>query len=161
MRDTDLPSPGLLSNGFLLRRTAAIAISAIQIQAQKTAGGKTPAAAKLSAFFAGCVTALAGLVDIVAVTVSTRVRTAANTATVTFTGPVMPSTSVPITAVVVQATGAGAIRPTTKVVMTGSTMVVTATGAVATDVITYTAPAALYAEDQEGNKIATFTGVLA
>jgi hypothetical protein len=160
MRDTDLPSPGLLSNGFLLRRTAAIAISAIQIQAGKTAGGKTPAAAKLQAFFTGCATTLNALVDVIAQTVSTRVRTAANTATVTFTGALMPSTSVPTSAFAVVSSGA-VVRPVTKVVVTGSTIVVTATGAIATDTITYTAPATLYAEDQEGNKLASFTGVLA
>lgn len=162
MRDTNLVSPGILSNGFTLRREAAKAISTIEIAASKTAGHKTQAAARLSAFFTSCVTALSGFVDIVAETVSTRVRTAANTATVTFTGALDPSTSVPLSAFVVQATAAGAIRPTTAVVVTGSTVVVTATGAIATDVITYTKPTTgIVVRDAAGNPVATFTGVLA
>jgi hypothetical protein len=161
MRDTNLVSPGVLSNGFQLRREAAKAISTVEILASKTPGGKTAQAARLSAFFTSCLSALAGFVDTVAETVSSRVRTAANTATVTFTGALDPSTSVPLTAFVVQATGGGAIRPTTAVVVTGSTIVVTATGAIATDVITYTAPATLYVRDAAQNKIANFTGALA
>lgn len=162
MRDTNLTSPGILSNGFTLRREAAKAISTIEIAASKTAGGKTQAAARLQAFFTSCFNALTAYVDINAETVSTRVRTAANTATVTFTGALDPSTSVPLSAFVVQATAAGALRPVTAVRVTGSTIVVTATGAIATDVITYTRPTTgIVARDAAGNALATFTGVLA
>lgn len=162
MRDTNLVSPGILSNGFQLRREAAKAISTVEILASKTVGHKTAQAARLSAFFQSCLTALSGFVDIVAETVSTRVRTAANTATVTFTGALSPSTSVNLTSFVVQATAAGAIRPVTAIVVSGSTVVVTATGAIATDVITYTHPTdGSGVRDAASNFIANFTGVLA
>lgn len=54
MRDTNLKSPGILSNGYLLRRTASAAISTIEIAARKTVGGQTVGATKLRAFFLDC-----------------------------------------------------------------------------------------------------------
>ena len=167
MRDTSIVSPGVLSNGFLIRREAAKAISTIEIQAARTAGGKTPAAARLKAFFDDCSSKLVAFVDIVAQTVSTRVRTAANTAVVTFTGPMTPSTSVPLSSIVFTPA-----RTVTAIVVSGSTVTVTATGVIVGDTITYTPPAvigqtgnpygsSMGIHDQEGNRIPTFTGVLA
>lgn len=168
MRDTALPSPGILSQGFLLRRTAAAAISAVEITARLTPGGKTKGAAQLSAFFTACVAALASLVEVVLPTVTTRVRTAVNTAVVTFNEPLDPSTSVPLTSIVFTPA-----RVVTAIVVSGSTVTVTATGVIATDTITYTPPAAaagqagpdgvktLGIKDRAGNLAATFTGVLA
>lgn len=162
MRDTNLTSPGILSNGFTLRREAAKAISTIEIAASKTPGGKTDAAHRLAAFFASCSAALTAFVESTIATVSTRVRTAANTATVTFTGPLSPSTSVPLSAFVVQGASSGPLRPVTSVVVTGSTIVVTATGAIATDIIAYTRPLnGADIRDQAGGFIANFAGALA
>ena len=168
MRVDTLLSPGILSQGFLLRKTAAQAISSIEITAKVTPGGKTAAAARLSAFFSDCVTKLATYVEVVLATVTTRVRTAVNTATITFTEELQPSTSVPLTSVVFSP-----VRTVTAITVTGSTMVITATGVVATDTITYTPPVpaiqsagnpvlqSLGARDLAGNLVATFTGVLA
>lgn len=54
MREQDLPSPGSGAKGFVLRRVAAQAISAMQVSAPKYTTGQHPAAAALSAFFAAC-----------------------------------------------------------------------------------------------------------
>lgn len=156
MRDTTLVSPGVLSNGFLLRREAAKAISTIEIQAARTAGGKTAAAARLSAFFADCVTKLAGMVDAVAETVSTRVRTSSTVATITFTGALTESAAVPLSAFTIGA------RVLSSVVVTGSTIVITGVAITAGDIVTYTPPGgANDARDAAGNLLATFTGALA
>jgi len=167
MRDTALTYPGVLSNGYKLRSEAAKAISTVEIAARATSGGKTAGAAKLSAFFASCVAALATYIEAVLPTVVTRVRTAANTATITMSEALNPSTSVPLTSVVFSPA-----RTVTAIVVTGSTIVVTATGVIATDTITYTPPSAvagagnatatyLGVTDLAGNAVATFTGVLA
>jgi hypothetical protein len=54
-------------------------------------------------------------------------------------------------------------RTVTAVNVTGSTIVITATGVIATDSVAYTAPGipAGGALDQEGNALASFSGVLA
>lgn len=168
MRDTNIVSPGLLSNGFLLRREAAKAISAIEIQAARTSGGKTQAAAKLSAFFADCVSKLAGFVEAVLPTVTTRVRTSATVATITFSEALQPSSgSIPLSSVVFSP-----VRVISNIATTGSTMVITGVGITAGDTITYTPPAVTYSagspqpkslgvKDLAGNVAATFTGVLA
>lgn len=159
MRDTSLTSPGILSNGFLLRREAAKAISTVEIASRATAGGKTKGAAQLSAFFASCVTALSTLVEVVLPTVSTRVRTNSTTATITFNEALDPSTSVPVSAFTIGA------RVLSAVVVTGSTVVITGVAITAGDTVTYTPPAApnahLGVKDLAGNLAATFTGVLA
>lgn len=168
MRDTTLPSPGVLAQGHNLRRTAAAAISAIEITARRTPGGKTLGARQLSDFFTACAASLSTLVDSVLATVVSRVRTGVNTATVTMSEALDPSTSVPLSCFVFSPS-----RVVTAVVVTGSTIVVTATGVIATDTITYTPPAApvpasaedgrkhLGVKDLAGNPIATFTGILA
>lgn len=155
MRDTSLTSPGLLSNGFLLRREAAKAISAIEIAARATSGGKTSSAKQLKAFFDSCSSALTALVDSVLPTVTTRVRTAANTVVITCSEPLSPSTSVPLTSFVF-----APARTVTAVVVSGSTITITATGALAGDTVAYTAPtngsAHLGVQDLAGNKLASF-----
>lgn len=166
MRDTSIVSPGLLSNGFLLRREAAKAISAIEMQAARTPGGKTQAAAKLSAFFTDCVSKLSTLIEAVLATVSTRVRTNSTTATITMTEALQPSTSVPLSCFTIGA------RVLSGVVVTGSTIVITGVAITAADVVTYTPPAltpsagnptgqSLGVRDLAGNLVATFTGALA
>lgn len=168
MRDTTLPSPGVLAQGHNLRRTAAAAISAVEITARRTPGGKTLGARQLSDFFTACATSLASLVDATLATVVSRVRTGANTAVVTMSEALDPSTSVPLTSIVFTPA-----RVVTAIVVAGSTITVTATGVIATDTITYTPPAApvpgvaedgrkhLGVKDLAGNPVATFTGVLA
>lgn len=167
MRDTSIVSPGILSNGFLIRREAAKAISTIEIQCARTAGGKTPAAARLKAFFDDCSSKLATFVEVVLPTVTTRVRTSATVATVTFSEAMTPSGSVPLASVVFTPA-----RVISAINVTGSTMVVTGVGITVGDTITYTPPATFYsagnpvpqsngARDLAGNLAATFTGVLA
>lgn len=165
MRDTALPYPGPLSMSFNLRRYVAAAISAIEITAKRTPGGKTVGARTLQTFFTAAATYLNTYVDSTAPTVSTRVRTAVNTATITFTEALDPSTSVPLSAFVF-----APVRAVTAVVVTGSTVVITATGVIATDTVTYTPPALipgaanstnLGIKDAAGNPALTFTGVLA
>lgn len=65
MRIETLLSPGLLSNGILLRREASKAISGVEITAGRTPGGKTDGATKLAAFFTDCASKLSTLVDTV------------------------------------------------------------------------------------------------
>lgn len=156
MRYTTLPSPGVITRGHELRSQAAQAISQVEIVAKRTPGGKTRAAGTLSAFFTACAAALTSLADLVAPTVSTRVRTAVNTLTVTFSEALDTS--------VIPANSAFVFTPArtvTAVAVVGSTIVVTATGVIATDSVTYTKPATNYARDRAGNAIATFTGVIA
>lgn len=166
MRDTSIVSPGILSNGFLIRREAAKAISTIEIQCARTAGGKTPAAAKLKAFFDDCSSKLAAFVEVVLPTVTTRVRTSATTATITFSEALTPSTSVPLSCFTIGA------RVLSGVVVTGSTVVITGVAITAGDIVTYTPPATFTSagnpvpqsngiRDLAGNLAATFTGALA
>jgi hypothetical protein len=156
MRETTLPSPGALPEGFELRRKAAWAISRCEIVARRTAGGKTQAAGTLAAFFTACASALSSISDLALPTVSTRVRTAANTLTVTMSEALDES--------VVPAKSAFVFTPArtvTAVAVSGSTVVVTATGVIATDSVTYTAPSTNYLRDLAGNAVSTFTGVIA
>ncbi len=160
MRETSLPSPGIVStNGHQLRKEACKAISAAEIQAKYTSGGKTRQAAQLSAFFTACVAALSTLVDTVAETVSTLIRTSSTVATITFTGALSPSTSVPLASFTIGA------RVLSSVVVTGSTIVITGVAITVADVVTYTPPTGanehLGVRDAAGNLVATFTGALA
>lgn len=156
MRIETLASPGILSNGFTLRREAAKAISAIEITARATPGGKTKGAAALSAFFSDCVTKMAALVDIVAPTVSTRTRTNATTATVVFSEPLSQGVVPALSSITIGA------RVLSAVTVDGSgNLVVTGVAITAADVITYTQPAVNRLQDAAGNYVATFTGALA
>ena len=156
MRHTSLPSPGVLTMGHDIRMDSARAISSCEIVARRTAGGKTKAAATLKAFFDACSTALTAIADAVAPTVSTRVRTATNTLTVTFNEALSTD--------VVPATSCFVFTPTrtvTAVAVAGSTVVVTATGVIATDSVAYTQPAVNKLQDKAGNAVASFSGVIA
>lgn len=156
MRHTTLPSPGAFVKGHEIRMQAAQCISQAEIVASRTPGGKTRGAATLKAFFDACSAALTAKADNVAPTVSTRVRTAVNTLTVTFSDVVEPSVVPALSSFVFAPT-----RTVTAIAVSGSTVVVTATGVIATDSVTYTAPATNYLRDRPGNAIATFTGVIA
>lgn len=160
MRYDNLPSPGIFTNSVLLRKEMAKVISQIEIQAGYAPGGKPSEANKLSAFLTACTSAISTFVDAVLPTVTTRVRTATNTAVVTFAEALNPSTSVPLASFVFSPA-----RVVTAVVVSGSTVTVTATGVIATDTITYTPPTGTSTDkgiaDRAGNLAATFTGVLA
>jgi hypothetical protein len=157
MRETTLPSPGVATTiGFELRRKAAMAISQAEVVARRTTGGKTRAASQLSTFFTACASALTSIADITVPTVSTRVRTNATTATITFSEP-LDQTVVPALSTIT----IGA-RVLSAVTVNGSgQLVVTGTAITAGDVITYTKPATNYLRDPAGNALATFTGALA
>ena len=156
MRHTSLPSPGILTSGHDLRMDAARSISSCEIVAKRTAGGKTRAASQLATFFTACASALSTISDLVVPTVSTRVRTAVNTLTVTFSEPLDTTVTPGIASFVFTPA-----RTVTAVSVVGSTIVVTATGVVATDSVTYTQPSTNWARDKAGNAVATFTGVIA
>jgi len=156
MKQSDLPSPGKIRIAHELRARAAEAISGVQVFAKKNASGKARTAKQLSDFFTACATALSGFIDATAPTVSTRVRTATNTLTITF--------SEALDTGVVPATSAFVLTPTrtvTAVSVVGSTVVVTATGVVATDSVAYTKPATKALRDRVGNQVASFSGVIA
>ncbi len=70
MRVSNLPSPGILANGILLRREAAKAISSVEIVSSKYPGGLSGQASKLHAFFTACATSIAALRDVTAPTIS-------------------------------------------------------------------------------------------
>jgi hypothetical protein len=59
MKATNLPTPGILSNGICLRTEAAKAISSLQIAASRTQGGKAAGAEQLEEFFTACAAAAA------------------------------------------------------------------------------------------------------
>lgn len=153
MREDKLLSPGGIHGGFLLRREAAKAISSIEILASRTPGGKTAAAKELSAAFTDWASKLAGFIESVLPTVTTRIRTATNTVVVTCSEALQPRANVPLTAF----TFAPA-RTVTAIVVTGSTITITATGAVAGDTLTYVKPtdAKLTIKDLAGNELAAF-----
>lgn len=77
MRLETLKSPGLISNGVRLRSEASKAISAVEIVAGRTPGGKTNTAKTLSDFFSDCVSKLSGLLDAVLPTYASSLITAA------------------------------------------------------------------------------------
>lgn len=150
MRETTLLSPGLLSNGFLVRREVAKAISAIEIAARRTPGGKTQAAAKLSAFLTDAASKLTAMIDAVVPTVSSRVATSATVVTLTFS-EAMDQTVVPaLTAF------ASAGNTITAAAWTSSTTLqVTGTGFASGEAFGYTKPAVSYLRDLAGNAVAT------
>jgi hypothetical protein len=166
MRDTSIVSPGILSNGFLLRREAAKAISAVEIATSRTASGKTVGAAKLAAFFTDCASKLSTMYELVASVVTTRVATSSVLATITFDVALEPSTSVPLSAFTIDA------RVLTAVEVVGSTVLITGVDITAADTVTYTPPATYTSagnptpqsdgiRDINGNLVETFTGALA
>lgn len=61
MRATDLPTPGVLTNGLKIRSEVSQAISQIQVVAARTPGGKVQSANTLEAFLLAAAAALAPL----------------------------------------------------------------------------------------------------
>lgn len=154
MRETTLPSPGIVTWGHNLRRLAAMAISAIEISGRHSLSGKSRQAVQLQTFFTACATACAAYVETVLPTVVSRIRTAVNTVVITASETLTPSSSVPLTAFVFTPA-----RIVTAVVVSGTTITITATGAVTGDTVAYTSPGTLKAgaiADAAGNMLATF-----
>lgn len=157
MRIENLPSPGLLSNGIRLRTEAAKAISAVEIVAGRTPGGKTQAAKQLYDFFAAGVTALTNLFDVTAATMAgaTGVAASATKITLDFVGTDMDESIVPAAAAfavnnggVVSSVAWGTAGDAGKLVLTG-------TGFAAADVVTYTQPTTNALRDYAGNLVAS------
>lgn len=158
MRETTLLSPGLLSNGFLLRREVAKAISGIEIAARRTPGGKTQAASKLKAFLVDASTKLDAMIDAVVPTLAaaTATATSATQINIVFAEP-MNQTVVPaLTAFTIpgDTITAAAWTSSTNLRLTG-------TGFAAAEVLTYTKPAYSGLRDLAGNQVATGTKTLA
>lgn len=159
MRVETLLSPGLLSNGYVLRREAAKAISAVEIVAGRTPGGKTKTAASLGAFFTDCASKVASLADVTAPTVVSAVVSGdpgEEVVTITFS-EALDTTVVPAKTDFVFTPA----RVVSSVTVSGLTVVVAAEDAVATDSLTYTKPAVNALRDRAGNQVATFTEVVA
>lgn len=156
MRLDTLLSPGLLSVGHQLRSFAARAISAVEIHAARSTSGKSSMAKPLSDFFTDCASKLSTFIDIVLPTVTTRVRTNATTATITFS-EALEATSTPASAFVFTPA-----RTLSSVVVSGTTVVITGVGITAGDSVAYTKPTNGEAlQDPAGNEVANFSGVLA
>ena len=155
MRESTLPSPGILSMSHNLRRMAARAISAIEISARYYPSTISPEAQKLEDFFTAAAAALAALADVTAPTVTTRVRTSATVATITFNEALDTSVVPALASITIGA------RTLSQVQVIGSTLVVTGVGITAGDTFTYTKPATAALRDPAGNQVATFSGVLA
>lgn len=155
MRESQLPSPGLMSvYGPRIRRDVANAISALQIIAGKS-GGTTRQANQLYAFFTAAQAAVASLRDLVVPTVTTRVRTATNTVVLTFSEDMDQKISTPTSAFVFTPA-----RTVTAVTWTGARqLTITATGALAGDTLAYTQPgAATNVRDLAQNLLVNFSG---
>lgn len=150
MRVDTLLSPGQLSNGFLVRREVAKAISAIEMVARRTAGGKTQSAAKLQAFLTDAASKLTAMVDAVVPTVSTRVATSATTVTITFS-EAMDQTVVPA----LSAFASAGNTITAAAWSSATVLIITGTGFASGEAFGYTKPAVSYLRDLAGNAVAT------
>lgn len=155
MRDTSLPSPGVLSNGFLIRREAAKAISAVEIASRHTAGGKVASANKLHAFFTACAAAVAGMRDTTVPTVVSRLAAAA-TATV-----IRVKFSEGIDKTYIPAASAFVFSPAKTIAsmeVQGGTLVITTTAPVANgNTLAYTKPGSgATLRDAAGNEVASW-----
>lgn len=155
MRIETLLAPGLLSNGIRLRTEASKAISAVEITAGRTPGGKTSAAATLQAFFTDCASKLSALVDSVVPTVSSKTATSATQINIVFS-EAMDQTVVPdlsAFAISGDTITAAAWTSATNLRLTG-------TGFAAAETLAYTKPAVSYLRDKAGNAVASFSGAL-
>ena len=61
MRESTLPTPHTGARGFQLRRTAAQAISQLEVTARNYPNGKHPEAGNLKSFFLACASACASI----------------------------------------------------------------------------------------------------
>lgn len=157
MRFETLPYTGPLALGFKLRKIASQAITAVETQASVTPGGRSESARLLQVFFTACANACAAVANLALPTVTTRVRTAANTAVVTFSEALQSTSSVPVSAFTFTPA-----RVVTAVVVSGTTVTVTATGTIVGDTIAYTPPnGGQRLADAQGGEVAAFSGVLA
>lgn len=155
MRDSTLPSPGVISSGHMLRREAAKAISFVEIVAARTPGGKTRAAGALQTFFTACATALNSLVDVTAPTmagISPAVATSSTQINLTFAEAMDTSVTPAITDFAVNNGGT-----VSAVAWVAGVLRLTGTGYAAADVVTYTKPATNFLRDRAGNAVASGT----
>jgi hypothetical protein len=159
MRDTTLLSPGLLAQGYSLRRTAAAAISSVEITARATPGGKTRAAGQLSAFFTDCASKISALVDVTAPTfASAQIANATPTKVRVTFNEAMDQSVVPALADITL----GGTAKTKSSIQWESSTVLSITVSVAyvngnTATVAYTKPAVNFLRDLAGNAVATFT----
>lgn len=150
MRESTLPSPGVISSGWQLRREAAKAISFVEIVAARTPGGKTRAAGALSTFFTACATALSGLVDVTAPGFTDATVDSSTTITLEFDEDM--DTSVTPAAAAFAVDNAGTVS---SVAWVSGNLVLTGTGYTSGDEVTYTKPATNFIRDVAGNAMAS------
>ncbi len=159
MRESTLPSPGIISSGFQLRREAAKAISFTEIVAARTPGGKTRAAATLATFFTACATALDNLKDSTAPTmagISPATATSSTQINLTFAEPM--DTSVTPAPADFAVNNGGTVSA---VAWVSGVLRLTGTGYAAADVVTYTKPTTNFLRDRAGNAVASGTKTVA
>jgi hypothetical protein len=156
MRIETLLSPGVLSNGFMLRNEACKAISAVEITAGRTPGGRIPAAAALAAFFTDCASKLSALYESVVPTVVSRVAASATQVNITYSETMDQTVTPPLSAFALPSPDT-----ITAVAWVSSTVLrLTGTGFAAGESLVYTAPATSYVRDLAGNAVASNTANL-
>lgn len=158
MRIDALPSPGILTQSIRLRTDVAKAISAAEVNAMHTPGGKTTSAKVLSDFFSAAVTALAGLYDVTVTAfsgVTSAVASSATTIKITFaetmdTGVAPLPADFAISGDTITAVAWGTAGDAGKLILTG-------TGFAAAETLAYTKPAVNALRDRAGNQMASGT----
>ena len=157
MRVDSLPSPGLLHMGMQIRTQMAQTISGIEIVAGAT-GGKASQASQFDLFLQACRTAIAGFIEVVVPTVSSRAIRASepNKLYITASEGLDPK----FTPLPAAFTIAGVTKVVQKVEIDGPFIILTVTvpwvfGNVST--VAYTQPGATTnARDLSGNLLASF-----
>jgi hypothetical protein len=157
MRIETLLSPGLGTNSIALRTQAAKAISAAEIVAMRSPGGKTQSASTLADFFTDCASKLSALFDVTVPTWAAAVATA--------------TSATQINIVFAENMDQGVIPLPADFAITGDTITVvawtsatnlrlTGTGFAAAEDLIYTKPAVNAVRDLAGNQLATGTKTL-
>ena len=160
MRESTLPSPGLLSMGRRLRLEAASAISAVEINAGRPGNsGVSPSADPLHDFFTACAASIAAFRDVVVPTIVARSATPSNTSLIVLTyGEGLSEANVPpVSAFAVT----GQARTVTAVAIDGPFVFLTLSAPLAAGAVSvaYTQPVsdAEKLQDHSDNFAASFT----
>lgn len=162
MQITDVPYPGLLSNGLALRREVAKALGAAQIASMSTPGGKSALAGTLQQFFLDCADLLEDLADGDAPTMTDALigTEGANSLELRFSEAMDPGLP-PMSAFVI---GGTSNSPVSASWTDAETLVLTMEDDYtdeSTAVVNYTPPASGALKDSAGNLLLAFGGVSA
>lgn len=156
MKNDALPSPGFIPNGHRLRQELVKSISYVEVMADLRAPAKPEQAKSLDTFLSACKTAIAGLIDVTAPTLTSATvdLAAPKKLVITFSEPLDPT--------VVPAGSAFTSSPAktiSKVEVAGNkvTLTVTTDYVAGATTIAYTAPGTNALRDLSGNLLASFT----